>query len=76
VAAVIVKDDHDPALEAGAFLPSRVSLSMVNTAPAWIVYVSPAVRAAESYVCEVLIVVAIYSASVVAVIAWVRKLLT
>ena len=43
----------DPARDAAAFFPSRVSLSMVNTAPELIVNASPAVRAALSKVCEV-----------------------
>ena len=47
-AAVMVNAASDPARAAGAFLPSRVSESIVNTAPELIVYVSAATRAAES----------------------------
>jgi hypothetical protein len=56
----MVKPPMDPAREAAAFLPSRVSLSMVKTAPELMVNTSPAVRAAESKVCDDEIVAMIY----------------
>jgi hypothetical protein len=64
-AAVMVKDDMEPAREAAAFLPSRVSESMVKTAPELIVKASPAVLAALSNVWDVLIVAMIYPFSTI-----------
>jgi hypothetical protein len=55
-AAVIVKDPILPALAAAAFLPSRVSESIVKIAPEFIIKVSPADLADESKVCDVEIV--------------------